>query len=137
VEWIENEFAKMLPKDAGAVSISEFKKDVGKLQQQSKSVSPWEWTFGGSVVDHDYNHAGANNFLPLSLKRVGGRFKDADLAKILQEATQEVAGAFKARGTPECMRLVEVLGIMQSRQWGTCSVCFPVYHPLYNSLICS
>lgn len=56
------------------------------------------------------------------LSRDGDRFKDEDLAKILQGATNQVAGAFKARGIPERMRVVEVLGIMQSRAWGTCSV---------------
>jgi len=55
--------------------------------------------------------------------RVDGRFRDADLAEILQNATQEVAGAFKARGIPECMKVVEILGIEQSREWGVCSVC--------------
>ncbi len=54
--------------------------------------------------------------------RVNGRFKDEDLAEILQNATKQVAGAFKARGIPEVMRIVEVLGIEQSRAWGVCSV---------------
>ncbi len=58
-----------------------------------------------------------------SLKRGSdGRFKDEDLAKLLQDATSNRAGAFKARGTPEALRLVEVLGIKQARKWGTCSV---------------
>lgn len=51
-----------------------------------------------------------------------GRFNDAELANILITATQTPAGAFRARGTPEAMRVVEILGIEQSRQWGTCSL---------------
>ena len=37
-------------------------------------------------------------------------------------ATEAPASAFKARGTPEVLRIVEIMGIMQARSWGTCSV---------------
>lgn len=49
-------------------------------------------------------------------------FKDADLAKILHSATEASAGAFRARGIPEALRVVEVMGIEQARSWGVCSV---------------
>lgn len=51
-----------------------------------------------------------------------GRFKDDDLAKVLQDATERPAGAFGARGTPPVLRIIEVLGIEQARTWGICSV---------------
>lgn len=51
-----------------------------------------------------------------------GRFKDDDLAELIQNATENVAGAFQARGIPESLRIVEILGIEQAREWGTCSV---------------
>lgn len=51
-----------------------------------------------------------------------GRFRDADLAKILQNATAAPASAFKARGTPEVLRVIEVLSIVQGRKWGVCTV---------------
>jgi linoleate 10R-lipoxygenase len=51
-----------------------------------------------------------------------GRFNDRDLAEILQNATERPAGAFGARGVPEVLRVIEVLGIEQARSWGTCSV---------------
>jgi prostaglandin-endoperoxide synthase 2 len=57
-----------------------------------------------------------------SITRENGRFNDADLARILQNATEAPAGAFKARGTPEVLRIVEVLGIEQARAWGVCTV---------------
>jgi linoleate 10R-lipoxygenase len=59
------------------------------------------------------------------LERVGGihgPFKDDDLADILQKATLAPAAAFKARGSPEWMRVIEMLSIEQSRKWGTCTV---------------
>ena len=64
------------------------------------------------------------NIYTRSLKRrPDGRFKDDDLARIIQDATENRAGAFKARGTPEALRVIEILGIEQGRAWGTCSVC--------------
>lgn len=36
--------------------------------------------------------------------------------------TDHPAHAFGAKGTPGCMRLHEIMGIMQSRQWGVCSL---------------
>ena len=59
-----------------------------------------------------------------SLKRdADGRFSDADIAKILQDSTSYRAGAYRARGIPEVLRVIEVLGIEQARGWGACSVC--------------
>ncbi|KAJ7705297.1 heme peroxidase [Mycena rosella] len=51
-----------------------------------------------------------------------GRFKDSDLANILHNATSWRAGAYKARGIPEVLRVIEVLGIEQARRWGACSM---------------
>ncbi len=58
----------------------------------------------------------------ISRDKVTKRFKDEDIARILHEATEARAGAFKARGIPECLRVIEILGIEQSRSWGACSV---------------
>ncbi len=51
-----------------------------------------------------------------------GRFDDGDLATILQDATKNRAAAFGARGVPEVLRVIEIMGIEQERSWGTCSV---------------
>ena len=45
-----------------------------------------------------------------------------DLANILHNATETSASAFKARGIPSVLRVIEVLGIEQARSWGVCSV---------------
>lgn len=50
------------------------------------------------------------------------RFNDADLANYLHEATQVPAAAFKARGVPNVMRVIEILGIQQARKWGACTM---------------
>jgi linoleate 10R-lipoxygenase len=51
-----------------------------------------------------------------------GRFRDADLARILQDATESRAGAFQARGIPEVLRIVEIMGIEQGRAWQACTL---------------
>lgn len=51
----------------------------------------------------------------------------ADLANILHLATETSASAFKARGIPEALKVVELMGIEQARAWGTCSVSNSVW----------
>lgn len=51
-----------------------------------------------------------------------GKYKDSDLAKILQDATEHPACAFGARGTPHVMRIIEWMAIEQNRAWGTCTL---------------
>lgn len=62
------------------------------------------WTFGGLRRESN------------------GRFPDAGIAKIIQSATASRAGAFRARGVPSAMRVLEILGIEQARAWGTCTL---------------
>ena len=50
-----------------------------------------------------------------------GRFSDDDLAGILQDATEKVAGSYRARGTPAVLRIIEILGMEQARSWGVCT----------------
>lgn len=45
-----------------------------------------------------------------------------DLAQILFDAIESPAAAFKARGIPEALRVVEVMGITQARKWRVCTV---------------
>ncbi|KAJ3865441.1 heme peroxidase [Lentinula novae-zelandiae] len=51
-----------------------------------------------------------------------GRFSDDALADILHSATENAAGAYRARGTPAALKVIEVLGIQQARQWGVCTM---------------
>jgi hypothetical protein len=58
-----------------------------------------------------------------SLKRgPDGSFSDDDIANVLQSATETVAGAYRARGHPAVFRVIEVMSMMQGRQWGVCSM---------------
>ncbi|KAJ7133385.1 heme peroxidase [Mycena epipterygia] len=51
-----------------------------------------------------------------------GKFSDDDIAKILLDATESPAGSYRARGTPGVLRVIEIMGIMQARQWGVCTM---------------
>ncbi|KAK5077874.1 hypothetical protein LTR64_003725 [Lithohypha guttulata] len=51
-----------------------------------------------------------------------GTFNDEDLCTILTEATEDVACAFGARQVPVVMRLIEVLGMQQARQWNVATL---------------
>ncbi|KAM0748536.1 linoleate diol synthase [Meredithblackwellia eburnea MCA 4105] len=76
---------------------------VTLMNEQGNDVR--NWTFGGLQRNEK------------------GYFKDVELAKILQDATDEVAGAFRAHGSPACMRMIDVLGIAISRNtWQCCSL---------------
>ncbi|KAG6830533.1 hypothetical protein H0H92_000205 [Tricholoma furcatifolium] len=46
-----------------------------------------------------------------------GRFKDEDLARVLQDATEQVAGAAGAQRVPPCYRPAELVCLERARQW--------------------
>ncbi|KAF8337113.1 heme peroxidase [Cantharellus anzutake] len=50
------------------------------------------------------------------------KYKDELLARALVSATSVPAHAFQARGVPGVMRVIEILGIEQARNWGSCSL---------------
>ena len=51
-----------------------------------------------------------------------GTLPDEPLVKILKDGIQDVAGAFGANNTPKVMRAVEMLLMIQSRQWNLASL---------------
>ncbi|PGH34606.1 prostaglandin-endoperoxide synthase 2 [[Emmonsia] crescens] len=51
-------------------------------------------------------------------RQADGRFRDEDLARIMTETTEEVAGTFGPRNVPKALRAVEILGIQQARKFG-------------------
>ncbi|KAF9042906.1 heme peroxidase [Panaeolus papilionaceus] len=101
--WTNDLFQKVFPdKQVADLTISEFK--VGAHANLIPPADKRKWTFNGLKRGSD------------------GRFNDDELAKILLDSTEARAGAFGARGTPEVLRVIEIMGIQQSRSWGTCSL---------------
>ncbi|CAA7270854.1 unnamed protein product [Cyclocybe aegerita] len=102
-EWITGFFDNVFEgADPSTVTTQDFKRAAHKKLIVEEPVTKWEF---GRIK-----------------REVSGRFKDEDLARLLQSATKAYAGAFKARGIPEALRVIEIMGIQQSRSWGTCSL---------------
>ncbi|KZV68980.1 heme peroxidase [Peniophora sp. CONT] len=103
--WTKDKLTDLLDgKDLASMTVMDLEGVSATLSRETSGVSPKEWTFGGLKRNKD------------------GKFADADLAHILHGATAASAAAYKARGTPEALRIVEVLSIMRSRAWGSCSM---------------
>jgi len=79
-------------------------------------VDLWRVSHPGERVKYEYSS------VP-SLKRgPNGSFEDGDIANVLHIATESAACAFKARGIPSVLRVIEIMGIEQGRAWGACSL---------------
>lgn len=101
--WQDNLFKKIFPdKTHDDITIRDFAQARVKLEGSKPDIT--DWTFGGIERQED------------------GTFKDADLARILHNATADPAGAFRARGIPPSMRLHEIMGIEGNRRLGVCSL---------------
>lgn len=60
-------------------------------------TEPRHWTFGGLERGPD------------------GRFSDVDLAEIIKDCIEEPAHAFGAHGTPESLKIIDIMGQLQAR----------------------
>lgn len=90
------------------VTLKDFAGAKSKLHVYENDLT--EWSLG--VGDEE----------TLLKRQEDGTFRDEDLARILKNATEEPAGAFKAHGTPGSMRLHEIMGIEQNRRQGVCNL---------------
>ena len=80
------------------------------------------WTFDGCVPRSTCSSSFPDPAATRLERGPDGRFADEDLARLLRDATERRAGAFRARGCPPVMRLVEILAVEQGRKWGVCTV---------------
>ncbi|KAF4584995.1 hypothetical protein EYR40_001821 [Pleurotus pulmonarius] len=104
-KWTEELFKKLFNgKDPSKITVEDFKNAAHEHMVKELPADVKEWTFDGLKRGED------------------GNFNDDDLAKILLNATEWYAGSYKAAGTPEVLRVIEVLGIEQARSWGACSL---------------
>ncbi|GAA5936600.1 peroxidase/cytochrome P450 family protein [Sporobolomyces koalae] len=96
-KYTKTPFDQMTPEDYGRI----YRGLAGEMGSDVK-----KWTFGG---------------LKRSGKDGAGRFSDDDLVRVLTEGTEEVAGAFKARGVPEAMRVFDVISMDAARNQWACA----------------
>ncbi|PGH07589.1 hypothetical protein AJ80_07978 [Polytolypa hystricis UAMH7299] len=101
--WVDGVYQELFGKPAEEVSMPELLAGLGKWQHNIDK-DPSQRTFEGLKRETD------------------GRFKDEDLTRILTDAIEQVAGSFGPRNVPKSMRAVEILGILQARKWGCCSL---------------
>lgn len=104
-KWTEAFFAKM----AGG-------KDPSKLKAEDLKVLFLKFL---STIPED---PGVREFEEGVHRQVNGAFKDGDLVMILTESTEDVAAAFGARQVPVVMRVIEMLGIQQARNWNVATL---------------
>nr|GAT46932.1 heme peroxidase [Mycena chlorophos] len=103
-KWTEDEFSALFNKKPfDEITLPDFFTVMAKLAA-NVNPDPKQRTFGGLTRGPD------------------GLFSDDDLARVLHDANEAPAGAYGAQRTPECLRIVEILGIMQARRWGVCTM---------------
>ncbi|KLO17167.1 heme peroxidase [Schizopora paradoxa] len=108
-KWTEDTFEHLFKtRDFTSISPDKFVDIVRTKLRPKDGVKEWKF--------HDVNGQ------DLLRDPVTGRFNDSDLAAILVKAADAPASTFKARGIPEVLRVVEVMGIETARRWGTCSL---------------
>lgn len=103
-KWTEMEYEKLFPgKDPKTMSLREL---LGGLHGLSASLpeDPQKRPFGGLTRNED------------------GTLPDEGLLEILSSSIEDVAGSFGANKVPTIMRSVEILGMMQARQWNLASL---------------
>ncbi|KIJ60758.1 hypothetical protein HYDPIDRAFT_116812 [Hydnomerulius pinastri MD-312] len=102
-KWLNGMFGELFEDhDPTMMSTKEFREVIREKIVPSADVQTW--TFDGLQRGAD------------------GSFADKDIARILQDATEERAGAFRARGCPAVMRVVEIIAMEQGRKWGVCTL---------------
>ncbi|KUJ09947.1 linoleate diol synthase [Mollisia scopiformis] len=102
--WTEKEFTNLLGgKDPATAPLHEVLAALGRWE----SMLP-EWPE-------------ARPFAALSRKS-DGTYDDDSLVKILQASIEDVAGTFGANKVPNCLRTVEILGIIQARYWNVATL---------------
>ncbi|KAG8892206.1 hypothetical protein FRC01_014292, partial [Tulasnella sp. 417] len=103
-KWAAESISRMFSgKSFDEISVEDYVEKIKEFIARPRSP-PSSWTFDGLTRAED------------------GTFPDDGLARILQNATEQPAGAFGARRTPHALKIVEIMSIEQNREWGTCTL---------------
>ena len=106
-KWMEGMLRANLPelKSLDDITVEMFSKVIMTEGHKLISTPPKDWTFGGF-------QRGPN-----------GSFSDVDLAEIIKDCIEEPAHAFGAHGTPESLKIVDIMGQLQARDlFNVCSL---------------
>lgn len=103
-KWIQDEYERIFPgKIHKDMPIHELMGGLGKVVA-GLPEDPLERPFGGLTRNKD------------------GTLPEEGLVEILRSSILDVAGSFGANRVPTIMRSIEILGIMQARQWNLASL---------------
>ncbi len=97
--WMEDTLRTYLPdvQSIDEVTVDMYKQVMKAAGHKMMATPPREWTFGGFQRGPD------------------GKFSDVDLAEIIKDCIEEPAHAFGAHGTPESLKIVDIMGQLQAR----------------------
>ncbi|KZT00985.1 heme peroxidase [Laetiporus sulphureus 93-53] len=105
IKWAEDQLGNVFRgKALDKLELSDFQEAARELFTSTHEPEPRKRTFSGLKRQQD------------------GSFSDDDIAKLLHDGTEKVAGAYRARGTPACLRVIEMVCIEQARKWGVCTM---------------
>ena len=109
-KWIEKTFAKFTGgKSPADLTIPEMLKQLVKMDKELPDRPDEQ-----PLLDFDAN--------PIMRDKETGKFDDDALVKILTESIEDRANAFGAKQIPEALRVIEIMGIEQAREWQMCTL---------------
>lgn len=127
-EWLEDKMSKGLPsRNWDDLNEEAFGKSLKALMTElnaGPNTDPKKWKLSKYEVNPSTN-GGAETINQGTYERdpQTGKFRDEDIARILRDATNEVAGAFGARHTPAVLRWIDCQGMRTARDvWRACSL---------------
>lgn len=97
-KWMQDTIKAAYPDiDPDDVTAPQFMAMAKKHKATLDAIPPSQWTFGGLKRGDD------------------GHFNSEQLGELIKDCIEEPAHAFGARGTPSCMKVIDVLGQLQAR----------------------
>lgn len=114
-QWMEDLIRRNLPEVPSLDQMTPelFWKITKQEGHKLRATPPKDWTFGGLQRGPD------------------GRFSDVDIGNIIKDCVEEPAHAFGAHGTPESLKVVDLLGQLQARNdFNVCTLNELVSPPL-------
>ncbi|KAF7978375.1 hypothetical protein HWV62_751 [Athelia sp. TMB] len=101
-DWIKHEMINISGDRAATITIEEYQEDIERVAIETSTNKQWR---------------------NLGLRRgVDGRVDDADIARVLQDATESVACSTGARSIPPSLRVIEMMAMKKARDWKVCSL---------------
>ncbi|KAF7968054.1 hypothetical protein HWV62_32073, partial [Athelia sp. TMB] len=102
-DWIKHEMINISgDRAATEITIEEYQEDIERVAIETSTNKQWR---------------------NLGLRRgVDGRVDDADIARVLQDATESVACSAGARSIPPSLRVIEMMAMNKARDWKICSL---------------